>query len=63
MENTIMTIDELCGFAWETAIKNVADVLNNAFCMNYSFADWAMIEKLVHTMKNIKFDVNGDIIK
>ena len=58
-------INELCGNAWETAIKNVIAKINTAGIkcgVIYTFnQDAAFIEDLANILE-VKFDDNGNII-
>ena len=62
MKKTLFNIDDLCGYAWECAIKNVYKVLNeNIGLENLDLREVMGYEEIAKGL-NIRFDVNGNII-
>ena len=62
MTKTVFNIDDLSGYAWECAIKNVYKVLvANIGLENLDLREAMRYEAIAREL-NIKFDVNGDII-
>ena len=62
MTKTVFNIDDLCGYAWECAIKNVYKIL----VVNIGLEPLVLRESIgyetIAKELNIRFDVNGDII-
>lgn len=55
-------IFELCGYAYECAIKNVLTIINNNLNTNYTFAnDAERAENIAHILE-VVFDENGAIL-
>ena len=52
-------INELCGYAWDCAIRNTIQRVNDIFVLRAS--DWSKAERLAENLK-IRFDENGEII-
>ena len=62
MKKTIFNIDDLCGYAWECAIKNVYKILDaNIGLEPLDLREDIGYEAIAREL-NIKFDVNGNII-
>ena len=62
MKKTVFNIDDLCGYAWECAIKNVYKVLNeNIGLENLDLREAVGYEEIAKGL-NIRFDVNGNIV-
>ena len=62
MMKAIFNIDDLCGYAWECAIRNVYKVLNeNIGLENLDLREAMGYEEIAKGL-NIRFDVNGNII-
>lgn len=61
---TEFTINDLYGSAWESAIDEVASVLNGKIDGLHLFRtrDWVAIEQVAESL-NIRFTVNGEIIR
>ena len=62
MMKAIFNIDDLCGYAWECAIRNVYKVLNENIGLENLDLREAMGYEAIARELNIKFDVNGNII-
>ena len=62
MKKTIFNIDDLWGYAWNCAIRNIYKVLNeNIEIKPLDLRDILGYEEIARKF-NIRFDVNGDII-
>ena len=62
MTKTAFNIDDLSGYAWECAIRNVYKVLNeNIGLENLDLREAMGYEEIAREL-NIKFDTNGNII-
>ena len=62
MMKAIFNIDDLCGYAWECAIRNVYKVLNeNIGLENLDLREAMGYEEIAKGL-NIRFDVNGNIV-
>lgn len=62
MKKTIFNIDDLCGYAWECAIKNVYKILDENIGLEpLDLREDIGYEEIAKGL-NIKFDVNGNII-
>lgn len=61
---TEFTINDLYASAWESAIDEVASVLNGKIDGLHLFRtrDWVVIEQVAESL-NIRFTVNGEIIR
>lgn len=61
MKKTVFLINELNGYAWECAMKNVLQIYNEQSGQKQTTTDWIWLEKLTMSLK-VKFNENGDIV-
>jgi len=55
-------IEDLYAYAYESAIENVATIVNLTLGTHYFFArDWAKLEQLADKL-GIDFDENGELV-
>lgn len=57
-----MKINELCGYAYDCAIQNVYNVLNNIKLETLDLRNTEELEEKAIEL-NLKFDENGDLLK
>lgn len=58
----VFNIDELNGYAWECAMKNVYEVLNANIGLTKLVSRNRLVYEQIARDLNIRFNVNGDII-
>ena len=59
---TVFNIDDLSGYVWECAIKNVYKVLDENIGLDTLVLSESIGYETIAKVLNIRFDVNGDII-
>ena len=62
MKKNVFKIDDLCGGAWDSAIRNVYKILNENIGLENLDLKEAMGYEEIAKELNIKFNVNGNII-
>ena len=62
MTKTVFNIDDLSGYAWECAMKNVYKILDANIGLEPLILRESIGYEAIARELNIKFDVNGNII-
>lgn len=62
MSKTVFTINDLSGYAWECAIRNIYNVLNSNIGLDTLDLTQTMGYESIANELKIRFDANGDII-
>ena len=62
MKKTVFNIDDLCGYVWECAIRNVYKVLDTNIGLEPLVLRESIDYETIARDLNIRFDVNGNIV-